>query len=184
MLFKFCSGGCPESKLATWARAEIGEMFFSVKAIGRKDSNETPCVSYSSAPQLPVALFPPSFPVLELLFVSISDPLQPCPSLRCSFLSNVPLFAKFPRHLIAHLYPALHYLLPLPIPWCLWFLPLHPSVYIVLHGQTGILASGPPLTAPLWDLTFSPGRGSYYHEHAKRLTTCHEKIVECQGHKN
>lgn len=33
-------------------------------------------------------------------------------------------------------------------------------------------------------LDFPPGRGSYYDDQAKRLTTCHEKIVECQGHKN
>ena len=27
------------------------------------------------------------------------------------------------------------------------------------------------------------GGGGFDHSHAKRLTTCHEKIVECQGHK-
>lgn len=57
-------------------------------------------------------------------------------------------------------------------------------VYISCHIQTGILASGlPPLTAPLWDHRFSPRMGNFYHDHAKRLTTCHEKIVECQGQK-
>lgn len=57
-------------------------------------------------------------------------------------------------------------------------------VYISCHIQTGSLASDrPPLTAPLWDHRFSPGMGNFYHDHAKRLTTCHEKIVECQGQK-
>lgn len=155
------------------------KLYFLLKLLGGKIQK------LLSSLHLPVALIPPPSPVLELLFVSVSAPPKHCTSFLCFSVSHAPLFAKIPRHLIAHLYPALHYLLPLPIPWCLRFLPLHPSVCISLCGQTGILASGPPpLSAPLWDVRFSPGKGSYYCGHAKRLTTCHEKIVECQGHKN
>lgn len=119
---------------------------------------------------LPLDFFPLS-PTL-----SLNSSLSPSFSL---FPSHGPLFVQFPHHFSVHLCPALHKLLPLPIPWCLWFLS-SPSLCL----QCIFTSGPPPFFSLLWDFRFSPGRGSYYHGHSKRLTTCHEKIVECQGHKN
>lgn len=141
--------------------------FFPAIATGRKDSF---CPSLLNSLQLfATPLIPPSFSVLQLFFVYIFDPLRPCPSFLYFYLSHAPLFIKFPRHLIAHLCPTFHCLLPLPIPWYLWLLALHPIVFISLCGQTGIPASGPPLIAPLWDLRFSPGKGELLPQPCQKI---------------
>lgn len=104
----------------------------------------------------------------------------------CFLILQSTLLTVYSQYNITFPFSSLLYNLSLPNPWCIRLLSLCFSIFVFVldHGQTSILASGPPLYSKLWDFRLSPGRGSYCHSYAKRLTTCHEKIAECQGHKS
>lgn len=162
------------------AGANISEMFFSVKATGRKDSF---CPWLINSLQLPLVL-----PSSLSLNPPLSLFLTPC-------ILVLPCSASF-YHTRLYLSNSQDILLPICVPpsiaCCLSpsldmadsFLSIPLSSSLSMSRQAFL-----PLALLLSLLRFGildshQEGGSYYHSHAKRLTTCHEKIVECQGHKN
>lgn len=156
MHFKFCSGGCPESKGATWATTPLRQLvfclleqrwekcfFFLLKLLGGKTQQWTFCLSltlqvFESLCSLNSSLLPCPWTPLCLH----SAPLQPL-SITCSFISWIPKTSHCPsvarpQLLVASPHPLISlipsspslslHLSPLPDRHsCLWPSPSHCS---------------------------------------------------------
>ena len=128
----------------------------------------------------PHSLFSPFNPVLDLFFFSIFVTLRPRPSLFSFCLSYA--HCLYNSHIIC---------IPLSITCCLspsldvsdfcLSIPLSSSLSI---ARQAFLSQALLFLHCYGILDSHQEGGSYYHDYAKRLTTCHEKIVSCQGHKN
>lgn len=130
-------------------------------------------------------LIPPSFHILPFSFVYMSDPCNL--ALPCSASSH---------HTLLYLSNSQDLSLPISVPpsiACCLSPSLDISDYFLSISLSPSRSLCPYRHSCPWPssahcstgaiLDSHQEGGSFYHSHAKRLSTCHEKIVECQGHK-
>lgn len=165
---------------ACWSRDGRNVLFcFPVKAIERKDRAMKLLVSLTSQLRatpcsLNSSLLPCPWTPLCLYFCS------PSLVLRCSAtFFHMVLYLRNSQDISLPILPPLLVASPHPL---MSLIPSSPSLSLHLcpwpdrHSCLSLLSCG--------ILDSHQEGGVITNNYAKRLTTCHEKIVECQGHKN